>query len=498
MKNNTQMKTYKDALLEKGRRAAADSRFLLRPTWIFTAIYLVAVSAILRANFFYHDDIQRACWGWPNWGFSRHVSNGLSKFLHAGSYLTDISPLPQLLAVLIIAFTSVLCIHLITGSKKIGFWQIIAAVPIGLSPYFLECLSFKFDAPYMALSVLFSVLPLLWCNASRYLYVLSTAVCTVAMSSSYQASSGIFPMLVVILGVCRWTSGEKLWQVMRFYLISAVGFLAGLLLYRQFFMEELNAYATTAMPPLAELLPSAIANYKRYIVHFLQGFTLPWLVTAFVICVCFLVTVVRASKRNKLLTLLVTGFSMIIMFLLAFGVYPFLVEPLFYPRAMYGIGCFLAFLGIWAVSAVPKGYLTKIACFGLSWAFFVFALTFGNALDVQARYTDFRISEVVDDLAACETLASEEPVTLQITGSIGYAPGLESMITAFPMIEKLVPVTFRGDGWWGEFGIRYYYGLPEFRFAETYDPPEEELPLVIDQYYHTIRADEDYIWIDLH
>lgn len=99
-------------------RKGYEYRFLMKPTGILAVVYMLAVSAILRANYYYHDDIQRACWGWPNWGFSRHVSNLLSKFLHAGSYLTDISPLPQILAVLVIALASVLCIYLITGKKR--------------------------------------------------------------------------------------------------------------------------------------------------------------------------------------------------------------------------------------------------------------------------------------------------------------------------------------------------------------------------------------------
>lgn len=241
-----------------------------------SAIYMAALSAVLRANFYYHDDIQRSCWGWPGWGFSRHVSNLLSKVLHAGSYLTDISAFPQILAVLIIALTSVLCIYLITGKKEITFWQMIAAVPIGLSPYLLECLSFKFDSPYMALSVFFSVVPLLANRKKWYVYVLSVAASTTAMSSSYQASSGIFPMLVIVMGISRWLKGEQLGQVLKFYLISAGGFLLGLLLYRNFFMEELNAYATTVMLPWSELISGAIANYKRYMLYVSLLATFVW------------------------------------------------------------------------------------------------------------------------------------------------------------------------------------------------------------------------------
>lgn len=456
------------------------------------------MSAILRANFYYDDDIARALRGYSGWGFSRDLSNFLSQFLHADSYLTDISPLPQIIAVFIIALTSVIAVYLITGEKKPSFWHYVAAMPIGISPYFLECLSFKYDAPYMALSVLFSTLPLLFSGGNQIVYVLCTICGMVGMCTTYQASSGIFPMLVILLGICRWVRGEKTAQVLKFYAISAAGYVLGMLLFRKVIMTEYIDYASTTVASVSELIPCAISNYKKYIVHFLDGFKPEWLVICFLICVCFLWTAVSRSGHNKFVTLILVALGMLAMFVLSFGVYPFLTTPLFAPRAMYGIGCFVAFLGIFAATEPPKGYLTKAACLVLAWVFFVFSFTYGNALSVQAQYTDFRITEAIDDLLECEVLSSGEDVTLQITGSIGYSPVIENMLEDFPVIQKLVPVTFQGDGWWGEYGLRNYYSLPELKFAESYDPPAFEMPVIVDNYYHTIRANENYIWIDLH
>lgn len=485
-------------MFRQERERLEEYRFLWKPTVILAAIYLLAMTAVLRADFYYYDDIARALEGYSRWGFSRHLSNFLSQFLHGDSYLTDISPLPQLLAIVITAMASALAVYCITGEKKFGSWHYWAAIPLGLSPYYLECLSYKYDSPYMALSLLFSVLPLMFRERKRMVYILWTMVCMIGMCTSYQASAGIFPMLVIVVGIRRWVDGEKTVEVLRYFAISAVGYLVGLILFRKVIMTEFVAYASTTAASLSNLIPCAITNYKRYIVHFLEGFKPEWLVVSFLLCVCFLWTAVAQSKQNKLLTFFLVGAAMIVMFMLSFGVYPFLTEPLFYPRAMYGIGCFLGFQGIYAATKRPKGYVSKAMCLVLGWYFFVFSFTYGNALSVQSQYTDYRITQVIDDLIECDTLDSEEEVTLQITGTIGYAPALEHMLEDFPMIKKLVPVTFIGDGWWGEYGIRYYYGLPDMKFAETYDPPELEMEVIADNYLHTICANENYIWIDLH
>ena len=92
-------------------------------------------------------------------------------------------------------------------------------------------------------------------------------------------------------------------------------------------------------------------------------------------------------------------------------------------------------------------------------------------MSVQAQYLDFRITEVIDNLAACETL-SQEDITLKITGSSGRRPAWR---------------------------IRHprLLCLPEFRFAETYDPPTGRL-LIAENNYHAIYADDNDIWIDLY
>ena len=474
-----------------------DYKFLVKPTLILSAIFLVALSALLRANYSYIDDVYRELWGMSGWGFSRYIPNFLSAFVHADTYLSDVSPLPQILAVFIIALASVLSIHLITGEKNISVWQLIAAVPIGLSPFFLQCLSYKYDSPYMALSVLLSVLPLLARKSHWAKYSISIALCTILMASAYQASSGIFPMLVIIIGLSDWLKGGKLSDVLKFYGISAAAYLAGLVFYNTFLVASYDDYASTALAPIAELIPCAIANYKMYASIMLYAFDIKWFVAIGAICVGFVVTAVFTGKQKRLLSAGIVILAVIAMAMLSLGVYPFLLNPLDAPRAMYGIGCAIGFWGIYALSQPIKWNPAKVFCFALSWMFFVFCLTYGNAMSVQADYTDFRIQAAIDDLSECSALRSEEPLDLKVTGTIGYAPAVENMAKEFPMIEELLLVMFEEE-YFGEFGIKEHYGLPSFTYRVPTDEELKALPAIADSYYHTIYADDHIIWIDLH
>ena len=83
------------------------------PFIIIGLLLLLSVSSILRANFKYVDDIGRTVNGYRGWSnFSRYLSSFLSIFLHGDTYLTDISPLPQILAIVLMSISSVLLLHL--------------------------------------------------------------------------------------------------------------------------------------------------------------------------------------------------------------------------------------------------------------------------------------------------------------------------------------------------------------------------------------------------
>lgn len=489
-----------DTIRKCGAQALKEYHFLIKPALILAAIYFVGILALLRANVNYLDDMGRVHLGYTEWEYySRYLSVAASYFLHGDTYLTDISPLSQMIAVILMALAGVISIHVISGRTRFSTWSLIAVIPMGLSPYFLECFSYKFDAPYIALSVLLSVLPLLFYKGNKGIYGLITVLGIIGMCITYQVSAGIYPMLVVMICARKWLNQEKLVDTLKFAVFSAGCYLAGLLIFRLLIMKEVTNYASTTLAPLAEFLPNAITNYKQYVNYFLADFKTEWLVLSAVLCAAFVFAALRISKQNKLLTLFVSLVVLGLLFALCFGVYPFLMQPGFSPRCMYGIGCFLAFIGIFAVNT-PRIPWAKLACFLLSWVFFVFSFTYGNALFVQSQYTDFRIMMVVDDLSESSVLDNQWEKSLQITGTIGYAPSLRNMPQDYNMLNRLVPVTFSDSrNWgWGSFGILAFYGLRGVQNNFWEDLTTKDLPIITQNAYHTIRGDDQYILIELY
>lgn len=480
------------------RETLAQYRFLVKPTVILAVIYLVAISALLRSNFYYIDDIARANAGYTEWEYySRHLMVLSAFFLHADTYLTDVSPLPQLVAVIFMALAGSVSVHVITGKKNFSVWHLVAAIPMGLSPYFLECFSYKYDSAVMALSVLVSVLPLLAVSSEKK-YAFVTFLCTLCMCMSYQASAGIFPVLVILICFRRWLDREPFGKTVRFALVSAGSYLAGLIVFRLFIMTQINTHASSGLAT-DNFLYNAVRSYYIYLSHYLADFKIGWHILIAVIALCFLYTSWRTAQRPKVLAVLLTIPVLLAVAALSLGVYPFLEGPIYSPRSMYGIGCTIAFLAICIFDRLPNLLPAKVACFLLSWAFFSFAFTYGNALYVQSQYTDYRIMTTIDDLVESGILQEPGQKTIRLTGSIGYAPSIRNMPQDFQMLNRLVPITF-GDSssYWCTYGFANYYGLADITVVPEGDYWDLDLPVIVKSVYHTIASDGEAIWINLY
>lgn len=460
-------------------------------------VYTIGISAILRANVNYIDDVGRVIEGYKDWSsFSRYLSDGLATITYTSNHLTDVSPLMQIIAAAVLAVSGVILLSVVYDRKQFTIWEVIAAVPLGLNPYFLECFSYKFDAPYMAISILAAIVPLVFRKSAYGLYVAVSAVGTLVVCTSYQASSGIFPMIVVVLAFRMWMKKIPFRQIATFIGNSVLGFLSGLLFFYVVMMHPADTYVSTSVPSMSGFIPNYISNLKQYYGNVLSDFTTLWMGIVALLVIAFLLSTITYTQRNKGVTLTLGAVLIVILALLCFGLYPALTAPWFSPRAMYGFGVMLALLCICTVQYQQKDYI-KIPALVLSWIFFVFSFTYGNALYYQNEYEDFRRELVIEDLNNMELFTNDTPITVQISGTVGFSPVLQSVSDKYPIIERLVPIMFREEWMWGYREFYQYYGLKNVVQDTTIDLTTYNLPVIEDSMYHTIYGNDQYILIEL-
>ena len=466
--------------------------------WVLLAVLVIGFSAVLRTNFYYMDDNGRGAFGYKDWDyFGRYLSTAFATLLHGGNYLVDITPLPQLVALAVMAGAGVVLLAVFYGRTRFGLWEIGAAVMLALNPYFLECLSFRFDAPYMAVSVLAGVLPLLFYQRKTGVYIFASALGILAVCTSYQAATGVFPIAVIALALRMWNSGKTMKETMAFCLKSVVGYALGLVYFKLVIMKPADAvYVSNSLPAAADLIPNMVGNYRRYWSLILTDLKPFWHGLTALMAAVYLVGTVRKSRQKKLAAAVLAAAALVMMVLLCFGIYPVLESTLFSPRAMYGYGVLLTILAVVTVEGVEK-IPAKLPALALSWVFFVFSLTYGNALSLQKDYVEFRIQAVINDLDDLEVCQTGQPVLLRLTGGIGQTPIMDNMPQNYNILNRLVPESFAGGDDLSEYRFSTYYGIQSVIHTGGYEECSADMPVIKDGIFHTIRGEENRILVEL-
>lgn len=466
--------------------------------FVLLSIHIIGISAIIRANVSYIDDVGRAAGGYRNFGFGRRLSDFLAILIHTDKSARDISPLTQLLAVCILSAACCIVIYLLSEKREFDFWTIAAVLPLGLSPYFLECLSYKFDAPYMALSVLVSVIPFLFCEYGLIPYSAASIAGCLSMCTLYQSSSGIYPMLTALLCFRQWNKGRPLKDVTRFGLVSVFSYCLALVIFRIQFAPYFIDFGYVSQTVSLSKLPENLRTYFS-LIH--SDFKFWWLALIALIAASFVFVSVRDTvRRPRVLSGLLAAATLLFMLLLSYGAYSVFEKPLSDPRAMYGFGVFIAFSGVHA-SGSKRIYPAKLACLCLSWAFFVFAFIYGNALAENQRYLEFRAEAAMRDVSETEIFRSlkqdGEMLRLQYYGSISKSPILSRGDDNYNLLVRLVP-NIVNNGWaHGQNYIRWYFGMGNYIIMDySEDFSSLELPILKDTFYHTIRGDGRRILIE--
>ncbi|MDO4920664.1 MAG: glucosyltransferase domain-containing protein [Phascolarctobacterium sp.] len=471
----------------------------IRTFFVLLFLYGLSMISIIRANYNYIDDLGRTAFGYRGWaGFSRFISEYLSVFVHTTRELNDISPLPQILAVIIMALASTFLIHIVSSIRGFCYWSIAAVLPLGLSPYFLECLSYKFDSPYMALSVLASIFPLLFMDKGIKIYSTMVILGTLIMCMTYQVSSGIFLLCTMFVVALKWGNGHKFTDCIKSLIISGVNFLIGIIIFRKILMNPVHTYVSTDIADKNSFFDIVSRNIITYFSILEQDSVRLWIILFITICFSFVVSYVINSVRPKYKTILMASVLLVVGGMFSYGGYIILQKPLFAPRGMYGFGVFVALVGLSAINCWHKNILAKLSCLGLSWALLVFSFTYGNVLAEQKRYTDFRTQLVLSDLSKLPDLNNAHLRKMQLRGNIGKSPIVNRMAAKYKVLNRLVPKTL-GAGWhWSEFYLYHYFSLPGVQQLPGWSKEQpDNIPVIFDSCYHTIKANDKYILVEL-
>lgn len=513
-----------ERMLHWAHTVCSKIRPFIKPTIYAFAILLVATLAVWRTNLPYIDDFNRDYSGGYAFGYSfaRHSPSLLMYFLNMDFTLQNLSPLTQILAMLFVAIACVVITYVLCN-KKIRYLPLTFSTLIAINPLALGCWMFQYDAPGMALSILSSVLPILFwykldslfsgdtsrkqkpCLIARFITLSSLSLLIVW--TSYQASSGLLPLLVLTLCFIDVLHNSKVKPTLLKALLYIIPYLiaAGLFLVI-YNLSSLDNYREASAASISNLLPTIVNNLGLYLSTTWQHLNGSWRILVVAVAISFVIASLLIVKkkvhlaRNGILSIV----YLIIALPLSYGAYLILSSPASqqgasatFGRTAIGLGFAVALVStvtaIWVNT--NKQVLSRLLYLPelcLLIAFISYNTAFANAYDDQLRYIQFRAQEVVEDMADIySNKKSLDKKRISIYDSIGYSGEMAKLVNAHPITKLIVNDL---DKWLYpiHFGKTLNFSSNiGWRWQGHYNNECTDYPIKNTTYYHTIREKDN-------
>ena len=419
--------------------------------WLL-GLYAMVLLPILRANRYFNDDLKRALVGRAGWDSNgRPLTTLLMRTLQCYDHaMVDISPLPQVGAALVLCWLGVLIAR--RFAIRSPWIAALLAFPLGGQPFFLENLSYKFDALSMSLAMLLALLPMLAVRPGRRGWW-SGVLALIGSLALYQPAINVYLVFVwleLVMGQLANLALPRLIATLgRRAAQAALAMAAYQLLIGMHISGWVRQHDRAMLPTQLDLPGRNILAFYRLVAHGLDPHWWMYFGPLLVLLAMFPVAVaIRYANSQRgsqppwiraglvFTGLLLPGVAL----LTTAGPMLLLQNPELQPRVMVGIGALLvaallvvhAVLTQWQVSPRWMMAIGGMLALGMG----VVASAYGNALGEQRDFEARIGARLADDLA---DLAQRHPLdSLLIGGSAGYAPATAHAITQVPLIGDMI------------------------------------------------------------
>ena len=439
---------------------------------ILLGLYALILYPILRADRPYNDDLKRALIGRAGWDSNgRPLTTLLMRVLQCYDHaMVDISPLTQIAAIGLLAWIGVL----LARRYAVGpaWLAALVAFPLGAQPFFLENLSYKFDALSMCLAMLLALLPILRPATGRrgwWLGVLALFGCL----NLYQPAINlylVFVLLDLVLLQLRNASARELAGTAGMRLLQVV---VGMLIYELVVGIHISGWVRHQAETIHgwRELPVLLQNFVDFYAFVIAGFNGHWWLyfgplLVVLAAVPVIVGVRHALGRRALEPRWVTPLLVVASVLMplagmvcALGPMLLLRKPEIEPRVLMGLGALLSAGLLVMLTALRRwrrsdGW-SHAAGIMLALGMGVVASAYGNAMGAQKAYEERIAARLVDDLAVMQ--AGHPVHSLIVDGSAGYAPLAAHAGDQLPVVRALTPVYLTDGNAFATRGFLMYY-----------------------------------------
>lgn len=454
------------------------------------AILFAAYFNLMTAHFYYADDVFRNYGGSRSWiGFSRYVSEFLSIFVHNNIRLNDIAPLSQFIAIAVAGAAVVVLSFALT--QGVSAANVLALSAVFMAPSYAECMAYRFDSPYMAMSLLFAAVPFLFYQNKRA-FAYASLISLLLTCVSYQAALPLYILAAVYLFAKDCLKSGDVKKSLERPLMASVCFAAALLLFKLFFMNKMgdgsdsyfsSQVSLAALPKNAfEYVRTAFGCHGGTLCKALFALSIVLLVAGFV----------KRAGGNKIAAFALAAALVIAALVLSYGPYLVFARPVMAPRAFMGFNVFVAFILLACVNLSqewPRLRKISLSLIALSvYSFMVFTFTFGNCLKNQKEYESFRVQLIIADLA--QNVQKGDEVNVSFVGRMDLCQKNRIAFRNYPVLKRMNYPMPSESALWNEELLNGY----NFKCVSANNKLTDEYILIKQTAYHSVyKNGQDFI-----
>lgn len=453
--------------------------------------YLAALFSLILANINYGDDLERNIYGYFEYiHWSRYGTEILARILSLNNnFFLNLYPLSIFLSILLLSLSS--CILAFIINKKLDSKiLLLASVAIGLSPFYLENLSWKYDNPFMTLSVFCSIFPFLFLKNTK-LFIIISILSLVLMFITYQASSGIYIIICMYLAY-KEIIDKNYKASLNIIIVGAISYLVAAIIFKTIYNPQM-LYVSSEILPFEYLFKGVMKNITIYVSNIYNdiggGQSKVLLSLLSIFSITFIIKNTYYAKINKILAFFLSIITLSLIFILSYGVYIILIMPLFLPRAFIGFGIFMAIIALDSSTLINnrirKIFIVLTLIF--AWQLISFASAYGQALKTHTTYQDFRFILLANDLAPFLKDSDKNKdgfFNIISLGFAGYSPGILNLAKQYPIIKGLIPII--QSNYNGAIYTLKYYGIKAIDTPLCKSVAKNKQVMLKDNYYHSI------------
>ncbi|MDR2977094.1 MAG: glucosyltransferase domain-containing protein [Streptococcaceae bacterium] len=364
--------------------------------------YAIPFAAIYFSNYPYLDDTTRCVMGYTGFGndYSRWGSEILSRILQGSSHLVDTGLTNYLITALILAISSIILVFVIS---KLSYLTLFVSLLIGLNPWSLGLFSFRFDSPFMALSILMSIVPFLFWR--RAPFVMVSFFSLFLMYNTYQASSGIFLVIFLIKFYRELTQSSNLNKVATDLIIGGISYLLPTIAY---FIQLIIVPVATAHSSnstvSSNIFVQPMINLYLYLTAVKDNTATLWGILFAVLLIVWIINEITGFGRNIALNILYLFLFLCLTSICSFGIYLFLQQITPALRYIYGFPFFLSCLAIMLAGSQGEKFkalyfVNKVIPAVLSFFILQFCFVYAGVLTNQREALQLQSEKLSDSIS---------------------------------------------------------------------------------------------------